>query len=154
MGCRAQPVRYPISRTVQQMTRETRMGQPSYTEFRILPRSRQSLVVEIASPLFSEGFLQQVILHAHLSIYPLQTTVFISHRFHLRDHRRIHSTKFRTSFVKTSTAHTMFTAQLRNRHTALRLLQNTDDLCVAKSPVLHLKSPQISCRENTTFEHR
>ena len=37
MGCRAQPVRYPISRTVQQMTRETRMGQPSYTEFRILP---------------------------------------------------------------------------------------------------------------------
>ena len=26
MGCRAQPVRYPISRTVQQMTRETRMG--------------------------------------------------------------------------------------------------------------------------------
>jgi len=37
MGCRAQPVRYPISRTVQQMTRETCMGQPSYTEFRILP---------------------------------------------------------------------------------------------------------------------
>ena len=29
----------PISRTVQQMTRETRMGQPSYTEFRILPRA-------------------------------------------------------------------------------------------------------------------
>ncbi len=40
MGCRAQPVRYPISRTVQQMTRETRMGQPSYTEFRILPFPR------------------------------------------------------------------------------------------------------------------
>ena len=40
MGCRAQPVRYPISRTVQQMTRETRMGQPSYTEFRILPAGR------------------------------------------------------------------------------------------------------------------
>ena len=39
MGCRAQPVRYPISRTVQKMTRETRMGQPSYTEFRILPIS-------------------------------------------------------------------------------------------------------------------
>ena len=39
MGCRAQPVRYPISRTVQQMTREIRMGWPSYTEFRILPIS-------------------------------------------------------------------------------------------------------------------
>ena len=42
MGCRAQPVRYPISRTVQQMTRETRMGQPSYTEFRILPTDRHA----------------------------------------------------------------------------------------------------------------
>ena len=40
MGCRAQPVRYPVPRTVQQMTRETRMGQPSYTEFRILPLVR------------------------------------------------------------------------------------------------------------------
>ena len=46
MGCRAQPVRYPVPRTVQQMTRETRMGQPSYTEFRILPiwPSRMSII--------------------------------------------------------------------------------------------------------------
>ena len=45
MGCRAQPVRYPISRTVQQMTRETRMGQPSYTEFRILPKLFLNLTI-------------------------------------------------------------------------------------------------------------
>ncbi len=48
MGCRAQPVRYPISRTVQQMTRETRMGQPSYTEFRILPATLAALGADTA----------------------------------------------------------------------------------------------------------
>ena len=37
MGCRTKPVRYPIPRTVQQMTRQNRMGCASYTEFRILP---------------------------------------------------------------------------------------------------------------------
>ena len=37
MGCGPKPVRYPIPRTVQQMTRFNRMGQNPYTEFRILP---------------------------------------------------------------------------------------------------------------------
>ena len=57
MGCRAQPVRYPISRTVQQMTRETRMGQPSYTEFRILPRRAGGLrdLASIQTTLASPG---------------------------------------------------------------------------------------------------
>ena len=65
MGCRAQPVRYPISRTVQQMTRETRMGQPSYTEDRTLSefcdsgrfeKGRQS-----ASHYYSENLERAVI---------------------------------------------------------------------------------------------
>ena len=51
MGCRAQPVRYPISRTVQKMTRETRMGQPSYTEFRILPSGLFKLGMILKSKL-------------------------------------------------------------------------------------------------------
>ena len=37
MGCGTKPVRYPIPRTVQQMTRFNRMGQNPYTESRILP---------------------------------------------------------------------------------------------------------------------
>jgi hypothetical protein len=38
MGCGTKPVRYPIPRTVQQMTRFNRMGQNPYTESRILPK--------------------------------------------------------------------------------------------------------------------
>ena len=34
------------------------------------------------------------------------------------------------------------------------LLQHCHDLRVAVSSILHHKSPQISCRENSTFEHR
>ena len=61
MGCRAQPVRYPISRTVQQMTRETRMGQPSYTEFRILPLKKvanqhHTIILKTWSGLSSHSF--------------------------------------------------------------------------------------------------
>ena len=82
-----------------------------------------------------------------------RAAVLIRHRLHLRHHRRIHAAKLRTPFVKARAAHPMLSAKLRNRHTALRLLQNTHDLRVAKSSVLHQKSPQISCRENSTFEH-
>ncbi len=70
MGCRAQPVRYPISRTVQQMTRETRMGQPSYTEFRILPSFRvfaRCLVkLRVAQPTIGEGPKRVEPLHEDL----------------------------------------------------------------------------------------
>ena len=37
MGCCTKPVRYPIPRAVQQMTRQSRMGYPSNTEFRTFP---------------------------------------------------------------------------------------------------------------------
>jgi hypothetical protein len=40
MGRRTKPVRYPITRTVQQMTRQICIGLASYTEFRILPAIR------------------------------------------------------------------------------------------------------------------
>ena len=55
---------------------------------------------------------------------------------------------------KVRAAHPMFTAKPRNRHTALRLLQNTHNLRVAISCCLHQKSPQLTCRENSTYEHR
>jgi len=38
MGCRKKPIRYPVPRTVQQVTRFNRMGQSPYTKFRIVPR--------------------------------------------------------------------------------------------------------------------
>jgi len=43
MGCCPQSVLLPIPRTVKQMSRQTRMGLSSYTEFRILPNSRSFL---------------------------------------------------------------------------------------------------------------
>jgi hypothetical protein len=45
----------------------------------------------------------------------------------------------------------MLTAQLRDRHTFLRLLHHGHDLRFAVSSVLHRKFPQIFCRENSTF---
>ena len=76
MGCRAQPVRYPISRTVQQMTRETRMGQPSYTEFRILPNT---VVLPLSPPPTKQfmprlGFQENFFIDLKLSI--LRKTIF------------------------------------------------------------------------------
>jgi len=47
-----------------------------------------------------------------------------------------------------------FAAQVRYWHTAFGLLQNTHNLRVAISFVLHLKSPQIICQENSTPEHQ
>ena len=71
MGCRAQPVRYPISRTVQQMTRETRMGQPSYTEFRILPfASVVDLLATIISILIGVSLAVISVLSSPFSTAP------------------------------------------------------------------------------------
>ena len=57
----------------------------------------------------------------------------------------------RAPFGKAYPAHAMLAAKLRDRYTALSLPQNTPDLCVPKSSVLHQKSPQISCRESSTL---
>lgn len=50
---------------------------------------------------------------------------------------RGHTAKLRPPFVKAGVAHPMFAAKLRHWHTALGLLQNTHDLCVAISFTLH-----------------
>jgi hypothetical protein len=42
MGCGAKPVRYSLSRTVQQVIRFNRMGQAPYTDSRILPNALKS----------------------------------------------------------------------------------------------------------------
>ncbi|AGI68740.1 hypothetical protein OAN307_c32210 [Octadecabacter antarcticus 307] len=83
--------------------------------------------------------------HTHLSIHPLETAVLLGHVLHLGDQGRIHAAELGTPLVKTGAAHPMLSAQIRDRRTALRLLQNAHDLCVAKSRYLHQKSPQISC---------
>ena len=41
--------------------------------------SREVLAYETALTLFSKRFLQQVVLHAHLGIHALQTTVLFRH---------------------------------------------------------------------------
>ena len=72
----------------------------------------------MASPLFSKGFLQQIFLHAHLSIYLPQTTVLSLHRLHLRHHRRTHAAILRTPLVKAGAAHAILSAKIGNRYTA------------------------------------
>jgi len=72
----------------------------------------------MAALLFSEHFLPQVILHAHLGIHALQTAVLVSHSLHLGHHRRIyypagdclqsprgHTAKLCPPFVKAGIAH-------------------------------------------------
>ena len=41
--------------------------------------SREVLVDETALGLFSEGFLEQLLLHAHLRIHPLEAAVLLGH---------------------------------------------------------------------------
>jgi hypothetical protein len=43
----------------------------------------------MADLLFSKGFLEQISLHAQVSVRPFQPTVLFFHRFHLADHGRI-----------------------------------------------------------------
>lgn len=102
------------------------------------------LVDEAASRFCFEGFLEQLILHAHIRIHLLEPAILLSHVLHLFDERRVHTVKFGTSFAKAVTTHPVFSGKLRDRHAALRLLQHSHDLRIAKSSVLHPKSAQIS----------
>ena len=72
----------------------------------------------MALPLFSEGFFQQIILHAHLGIHPLQATVLVRHGPHLRHHRRIHPAILRTPFIKAGAAHAMLATKFTDQNTA------------------------------------
>jgi len=79
--------------------------------------------------------VKQLILHAHLGIHLLQPAVLFGHVLHLGNQRCVHAAKLGPPFVKAGTAHPMIAAQLRDRHTALRLLQDRHDLRVSKGLV-------------------
>ena len=105
----------------------------------------------MADLLFSEGFLQQFVLHAESGEHLLKPTVLVLKGLRLGDHRRIHSAILRPPFVKGRVAHAMFTAQLGHRHPAFSLPQDRKDLRLRVSACLHSESPHASCRENSTY---
>jgi hypothetical protein len=82
-----------------------------------------------------------------------EAPVLLSHVLHFRDQGHIHPAKLRPPFVEACAAHAMRAKQLRDGRATFRLLQNRHDLRVAKSSILHRKSPKISCRVNSTFEY-
>jgi hypothetical protein len=77
--------------------------------------------------------------HTHLSIHPLETAALLGHVLHLGDQGRIHAAELGTPLVKTGAAHHMLPTQLRDRRTALRLLQN------AHSRQIAAQSPAGQC---------
>ena len=59
--------------------------------------------------------------------------------------------KLRASFIYAGAAYPVLFAKLADWHAALRPLQISHNLRVAKPSILNCKSPQISCRENSIF---
>jgi hypothetical protein len=104
------------------------------TAFKAISRRRDGL-----NAFFQELPLADRLGHAHLSIHLLETPVLFGHILHLCDQRRVHATKLCPPFIKTGAAHPMFAAQLRNRHTALRLFQNAPSWQIA------VQSPAGQC---------
>lgn len=90
----------------------------------------------MAASFFSEGFFQQVGLHAQVRKHALQLAVVILQALHLADHRRIHAVKLRPPLIEGRCAHAVFLAKLSNRHAAF-LPQYREDLWLAKFRHLH-----------------
>jgi len=78
----------------------------------------------MALSLFSKSFLEQIRLHAEVSIHPLQPAVLVFDSLHLADQRRIHAAILRPSFIERRVTHAMLAAQLGHRHTAFSLPQD------------------------------
>ncbi len=72
--------------------------------------------------------VQQIRLHAQVSIHSLHAPVLLFHRLHLADQRCIHPAILRPPFEKRRVAHPMLAAQLPHRHIAFGLPQGRDDL--------------------------
>ena len=105
----------------------------------------------MAQLLFSEGFLEQIRLHAQVCIHPLKPSVLVFHDLHPADHGRIYAAILRPPFLERGVAHAMLAAQLGHRNTAFGLPQDRDDLDLSVSACLHSESPRSSCRENSTY---
>jgi len=71
----------------------------------------------MALALFSKRLLQQVVLHAHLSIHLLETPVLFGHVLHLCDEGGIHAAKLGPPLVEAGAAHPMLSAKLRDGRT-------------------------------------
>lgn len=93
--------------------------------------------------LFPQGILQQLVLYRHLGIHLLQPPVLISHRFHFAHQRGVHAAKFAAPVVKSSVADPVLAAKIRNRNTALALIQNSRDLRVTKFRFFSFHSPRL-----------
>ena len=105
----------------------------------------------MARLLFSQGFLQQFVLHAEFGEHLLQPSVLIFKSLGLSNHPSpwslgpvalpwldIHATILRPPFVKRRRAHAMLAAQLSHGHATLGLAQDRKDLGFAVSCHLHL----------------
>jgi hypothetical protein len=92
----------------------------------------------MADLLFSQRFLQQIVLHAQVRKHSLQPAVLFLNGLHLADHGRIHAAILCSPFVERRIAHAMFTAKLGHRHTTFSLSQDRKDLGFAISGHLHL----------------
>jgi hypothetical protein len=104
------------------------------TAFKAISRRRDGL-----NAFFQELPLADRLGHAHLSIHLFKTPVLFGHTPHLCDQGRVNATKLCPPFIKTGAAHPMLPTQLRNRHTALRLLQD------APSRQIAVQSPAGQC---------
>src|SRR5690606_19280248 len=88
---------------------------------------------ETASPLFFDGFLENIGLQSLLGIHFLESPVLVFEFFQSGHHGGIHATEFGAPLVKGSTAHTMLSTQLRHRYAVLGLFEDRQDLAVGKT---------------------
>jgi len=76
----------------------------------------------MALPPFSKRFVQQIVLHAFLSLHLLEALILLI-EFLLSGHQAgVHVTILRKPLLEARTAHAMLTAQIRDRHPAFCLL--------------------------------
>jgi hypothetical protein len=70
---------------------------------------------------------------------PLQATIFVLKRSHLRDVADVHATKLRFPLVESRATNAEFTTDIGGLGAGLRLLDRRDDLAFGESGFLHVR---------------